>query len=216
MPSQSLYDHPAVPMRIRGATPGWLESAFAGRFASEDAINSKTNPERSTGTGDERNLVGHYANVKNAWGMPKNGLLAVLLCVACFPLIVFGGDESPDAATIRSAEMKIAEAYKSRQVDSFASLLDDDFVITFEDGSVYGKTGYLSYSASASTRIEVAELSDMKIRLHGETAVVTGMYHEKGMDNRNAYDYHDHFTDVWMKKAGKWRMIAAHYSVPSK
>lgn len=148
--------------------------------------------------------------------MRKNRLLGVLLCVACCSLIALASDESPDAATIRSAELRIAEAYKARQVDSFATLLDDDFVITFEDGSVYGKTGYLSYSASASTRIEVAELSDMKIRMHGDTAVVTGTYHEKGIDNHNAYDYHDHFTDVWMKKAGKWRLIAAHYSVPSK
>jgi len=136
--------------------------------------------------------------------------------MACLPLVAFAADEAPDAATIRADEVRIAEAYKNRQVDSFASLLDDDFVITFEDGSVYSKTGYLSYSASSSTRVEVAEVSDMKIRLHGDTAVVTGMYHEKGMDSRTAYDYHDHFTDVWMKKAGKWRLIAAHYSVPSK
>lgn len=203
-------------MRTTDAAPDWLESASGGRFASEGAINDKTNPERSTGGGDQRNLVVHYSNVKNSWDMRKSRLLAVLMCVSCFPLVVLGADESPDAAIIRTAELKIADAYKSRQVDSFASLLDDDFVITFEDGSVYSKTGYLSYSASSSTRIEVAELSDMKIRLHGETAVVTGMYHEKGIDNRNTYDYHDHFTDVWMKKAGKWRLIAAHYSVPSK
>ncbi len=161
-------------------------------------------------------LPGIAEIMKNSWGMRKSRLLAVLLCMACFSLVSFAVDESPDTATIRSAELKIAEAYKSRQVDSFATLLDEDFVITFEDGSVYGKTGYLSYAASSSTRIEVAEVSDMKIRLHGDTAVVTGTYHEKGIDNHNTYDYHDHFTDVWMKKAGKWRMIAAHYSVPSK
>jgi ketosteroid isomerase-like protein len=148
--------------------------------------------------------------------MCKHRLLAVLLCILSLPLIAAAADDSTDVATIRSAELKIAEAYKSRQVDSFASLLDDDFVITFEDGSVYSKTGYLSYSASSSTRIEVAEIADMKVRMHGDTAVVTGTYHEKGMDNRDAYDYHDRFTDVWMKKAGKWRLISAHYSVPSK
>ena len=205
-----------MPMRITGSVSRALEPASTGRFASEGVIDGQTNPERSTGSGDERNLADHYWNVKNSRDMRKNRLVAVLLCMACLPFIAFAGDEPPDSTTIRSAELKIAEAYKSRQVDSFASMLDDDFVITFEDGSVYGKTGYLSYAASASTRIEVAELSDLKIRMHGDTAVVTGIYHEKGIDNRNAYDYHDHFTDVWMKKAGKWRMIAAHYSVPSK
>jgi hypothetical protein len=36
------------------------------------------------------------------------------------------------------------------------------------------------------------------------------------VDNLRTYDYHDRFTDVWMKKSGKWRLVAAHYSVPTK
>jgi hypothetical protein len=108
------------------------------------------------------------------------------------------------------------DCYKHRQVEVFAAVLDEDFVITFEDGSTYSKTGYLSYSASSSTQVELAEIPEMKIRMHGETAVVTGVYHEKGMDNQRTYDYHDRFTDIWMRKAGKWRLVAAHYSVPTK
>jgi len=108
------------------------------------------------------------------------------------------------------------DCYKHRQVEVFAAVLDEDFVITFEDGSTYSKTGYLSYSASSSTHVELADISEMKIRMHGDTAVVTGVYHEKGVDNLRTYDYHDRFTDVWMKKSGKWRLVAAHYSVPTK
>lgn len=108
------------------------------------------------------------------------------------------------------------DCYRLRQVEVFATVLDDDFVITFEDGSTYSKTGYLSYSASSSTRVELAEIPEMKVRVHGDTAIVTGVYHEKGLDAQRAYDYRDRFTDVWMKKSGKWRLVAAHYSVPSK
>lgn len=148
--------------------------------------------------------------------MRQKGLIAVLLCLTAVPLVVCAAQDSPDAATIRSLELKVAELYRQRQVDSFANLLDEDFVITFEDGSTYSKTGYLAYSASSSTHVDTVEIPEMRIRLHGDTAVVTGIYHEKGIDNRQAYDYHDRFTDVWMKKGGKWRLIAAHYSVPSK
>ena len=121
-----------------------------------------------------------------------------------------------ETAEIRALELKMLDCYKLRQVEVFAAVLDEDFVITFEDGSTYSKTGYLSYSASSSTRVEVAEIPEMKVRMHGDTAVVTGVYHEKGVDSQKTYDYHDRFTDVWMKKAGKWRLVAAHYSVPSK
>lgn len=143
-------------------------------------------------------------------------LLAMLLCMAALPLVIAGAQESSDAAEVRSLEIKLLDYYKHRQVEVFASILDDDFVITFEDGSTYSKTGYVAYSSSSSTRVESVEIPEMRIRLHGDTAVVTGVYHEKGVDNQKAYDYHDRFTDVWMKKSGKWRLIAAHYSVPSK
>ena len=149
--------------------------------------------------------------------MPKKLLFsaAVMLVTLALPLSS-PAQESSDSSEIRSLEIKLLDCYKHRQVEVFAAVLDEDFVITFEDGSTYSKTGYLSYSASSSTRIEAAEIPEMKVRMHGDTAVVTGVYHEKGVDNHQAYDYHDRFTDVWMKEAGKWRLVAAHYSVPSK
>ena len=142
-------------------------------------------------------------------------LITALVYLTIFPLGL-RAQESSDVAAIRALEFKLVDCYKRHEVEVFASVLDDDFVITFEDGSTYSKTGYLAYSTSPSTRVETVEIQEMKIRLHGDTAVVTGAYHEKGLDSQKSYDYHDRFTDVWMKKAGKWRLIAAHYSVPSK
>jgi len=148
--------------------------------------------------------------------MRKKVFLASVLWMVAVPLALCGAQESSDAANIRALELKVADLYKQRQVDTFANLLDEDFVITFEDGSTYSKTGYLAYATSSSTRVETVEIQEMRIRMHSDAAVVTGVYHEKGVDNQKAYDYHDRFTDVWMKKSGKWRLIAAHYSVPSK
>ena len=148
--------------------------------------------------------------------MRKNRLYAAALWMAAMALMPAWAQESPEAANVRALELKMLDCYKLRQVEVFASVLDDDFVITFEDGSVYSKTGYLAYSASSSTHIDSVEIPDMKIRVHGDTAIVTGIYHEKGVDAQRAYDYRDRFTDVWMKKSGKWRLVAAHYSVPKK
>ena len=141
--------------------------------------------------------------------------IAAVVCLTIFPPGLRAQEPSGTAA-VRALELKLLDCYRLHEVAVFASVLDEDFVITFEDGSTYSKTGYLAYSTSASTHVEVVEIPEMKIRLHGDTAVVTGVYHEKGVDSLKSYDYHDRFTDVWMKKAGKWRLIAAHYSVPSK
>jgi len=155
-------------------------------------------------------------NVKYLRGMRKSRLLSAALCLSAMSLVPARAQGPSETAEIRALELKMLDCYKLRQVEVFAAVLDEDFVITFEDGSTYSKTGYLSYSASSSTRVEVAEIPEMKVRMHGDTAVVTGVYHEKGVDSQKTYDYHDRFTDVWMKKAGKWRLVAAHYSVPSK
>lgn len=124
--------------------------------------------------------------------------------------------DKSDAATIRTLEMKWTESYKQRSIDILSSLLAEDFTITIEDGNVYSKAGYISHSADPSTHVQVAELSDLKVRMHGDTAIVTGAYHEKGESNGKPYEYHDRLTDVWMKVGGKWQVVASHYSVPTK
>jgi len=97
-----------------------------------------------------------------------------------------------------------------------SSMLADDFVITVEDGNTYSKSGYISHTADASVHVDVAEMSDLKVRMHGNIAVVTGAYHERGKSNGKPYEYRDRLTDVWMKVGSKWQVIASHYSVPLK
>jgi len=97
-----------------------------------------------------------------------------------------------------------------------SSLLAEDFVITVEDGSTYGKEGYITHTADSSVHVEVAEQTDFRVRMHGNAAVVTGAYHERGQSKGKAYEYRDRLTDVWMKINGRWQVIASHYSVPLK
>ncbi len=140
----------------------------------------------------------------------------MLVCATWMSPGLIKAQQETDAATVRALELKWAEAYKSRQFDLLSSYLDDDCVSTFEDGSVFGKLGVMSYIAKPSEHVQVADISDLKVRMHGETAVVTGAYHEQGVSDGKPYDYHDRFTDVWMKVRGNWKLIASHYSIPAK
>jgi ketosteroid isomerase-like protein len=148
--------------------------------------------------------------------MRKILISGLTLCLLTIPFIPVAAQEESESTKVRALENKITDAYRQRHFDVLASMLDDDFVITFEDGNVYGKTGYISFSGTSTIRVDVAEMSDFKVRMHGNTAVVTGVYHEKGVDKDGAYDYHDRFTDVWMKSSGKWLLVAAHYGIPTK
>ncbi|PYX73394.1 MAG: hypothetical protein DMG78_09270 [Acidobacteria bacterium] len=126
------------------------------------------------------------------------------------------GQGKSEGDTVRALELKWTESYKQRSIDILSSLLADEFVITVEDGNVYSKAGYISHTADSKVRVDVAEMSDLKVRVHGNTAIVTGAYHEKGVSEGKPYEYRDRLTDVWIKSAGKWQVLASHYSVPFK
>lgn len=155
-------------------------------------------------------------------GVRKKAMRHRSLLAAVLPLLVFcanpgAAQEKSDAGTlVLRQELKWTEAYKERNINILSSLLAEDFVITIEDGSTYSKAGYITHSADASVHVEVAELSDLKVHLHGTTAVVTGAYHERGESNGKRYEYRDRLTDVWMKTGNSWQVIASHYSVPMK
>lgn len=141
----------------------------------------------------------------------------VILCLFMGFLIPLAAQDKADTATtIRKLEEKWTESYKKRQIDILSSLLAEDFVITVEDGNVYSKSGYISHTADTSVQVDIAQMSDLKVRMHGNTAVVTGAYHEKGNSNGKPYEYRDRLTDVWMKVGNKWQVISSHYSVPLK
>lgn len=146
--------------------------------------------------------------------MRARSAIALLVCLLFMSMALLRAQESSDAGNVRALEVKWAEAYKQRQVDVLSSLIDDDFVITFEDGSVYGKVGLLSYLVKPSERIDSTDVSDLRIRMHGDIAVITGTYRERGESAGKRYEYNDRLTDVWMRKQGKWKLIASHYSIP--
>ena len=141
---------------------------------------------------------------------------AWVLAVVAVVSIAVRAQEKSDADTVRALELKWTESYKQRNIEILSSLLADEFVITVEDGSVYSKAGYISHTADSGTRVHVAEMRDLRVRVHGNTAVVTGAYHEKGESNGKPYEYRDRLTDCWVKTGGKWQVLASHYSVPHK
>ncbi len=143
--------------------------------------------------------------------------LAISL-LALLPLCSVAQEQPGAAAQVRKLEEKWTDAYKARDIDILSSLLTEDFVITVEDGSTYSKAGYITHSADSSVKVEIAELSDVRVRVRGggNIAVVTGAYHEMGRSSGKPYEYRDRLTDVWVKVGNNWRVLCSHYSVPFK
>lgn len=160
------------------------------------------------------------ANRLSLWGncaikRPMHAQRLSIICfLCCLPMLSMAQQSSPEEAKILDLEKKWTDAYKAHNVSAMTSLLAEDVIITVEDGRTFGKFGYVAHTGDSSVQVDVAEESDVKIRMHGSVAVVTGAYHEAGTAKGKRYEYRDRFTDVWMKNNGQWQLIASQYSVP--
>ena len=53
---------------------------------------------------------------------------------------------------------------------------------------------------------DLVSTTDMDIRMDGRTAIVTGVFRLKGKDEKGAaFDRKIHYTDVWIKRDGRWQ-----------
>ena len=141
--------------------------------------------------------------------------MTVLLCWTA-ALVATAQQKSDGASKILALEAKWNEAYKRNDLATMNSLLADGFIITVEDGTTYSKPGYIANAGDGALHVELSEMANLKVAMHGNVAVVTGAYHEKGTLNGKPYEYRDRLTDVWMNSDGKWQLIVSHYSIPAK
>jgi ketosteroid isomerase-like protein len=141
-------------------------------------------------------------------------LVVASLAVWALDLAAAQNKATTASSNILGLENKWNAAYQRGDITAMDSLLADDFIITVEDGTTFSKAGYIAHNGDSTVHVEKSEMSDLRVRMHGNTAVVTGAYHEKGTSKGKPYEYRDRFTDVWMNMNSRWQVIASHYSVP--
>jgi ketosteroid isomerase-like protein len=96
----------------------------------------------------------------------------------------------------------------------FDQILADDYISTDFDGNVGTKADFLEFLRSGESVIASSIVDDMKVRIYGDTAVVTGRTttvneQYQGKDLSGQYRW----TDTWVKYyLARWRCVAEHVS----
>ncbi len=81
--------------------------------------------------------------------------------------------------------------------------------ISSRDAKITNKAEDLADFKNDKNRTESAELSEMNIRIDGNMAVVTGVNHVKGRDDKSQpFDRRVRFTDTFIKRDGRWQVWA--------
>ena len=118
------------------------------------------------------------------------------------------GSESPEQVITR-LEHEWVTAIVKKDADVIGRLLADDFTGATDD-QIYSKADAID---DVKTGIhESLELDTIKVRIFGDTAVVTMGQTEKSRHGDADFSGHYLFTDVWAKKNGAWSAVASHGS----
>jgi len=94
-------------------------------------------------------------------------------------------------------------------VDQFEA---DDIISTDPAGRVTDKAQDKQDLSSGDLKFQSMEVSDLKVRVYGNTAVATGANTLKGTYKGQDISGTYRFTDTWVKRNGKWQAVASQAS----
>jgi ketosteroid isomerase-like protein len=115
---------------------------------------------------------------------------------------------SSAASEITKLEEERNQAILHGDVAALDRLTSDDYTFITLRGELRTKSEILKGFASGSFRYESRQISDLKVRLYGDTAVVTGRSVQKGIENGKDYSGNYWFTRVYVKQNGRWVTVA--------
>jgi ketosteroid isomerase-like protein len=113
---------------------------------------------------------------------------------------------SDDVATLSELNDDYLESVKMGDVERFREILADDFLCSAADGSVLDKTQFLELTAGPRT-LRYLGGTDIRIRLFGDVAIIHAATTYTTMEGREG---RGRYTDVWTRRDGVWRAVAAH------
>lgn len=109
---------------------------------------------------------------------------------------------------VKAADAKRFEATTKNDLDTLASLLADDLTYTHSSASTDGKMQYLDSLRTGKSRYHTIEASDVRVRVYGTTAIVTGTAKVSVTSNGNLLNMSLRYTDVWVQRNNQWQMVA--------
>jgi ketosteroid isomerase-like protein len=119
---------------------------------------------------------------------------------------------SVDVNELGRLEQVWNEAQLNGDADALNRLWDDDLVVTVPNMPVMDKNESLDFVRSGKMKFQTYKTSDIRIRLYGDVAVVTGQLERRRSVNRGEFEEDWRFTKVYVRRAGKWKVVAWHGS----
>ena len=104
-------------------------------------------------------------------------------------------------------EREFTQAVAGNDVAAIGRFVTDDWAIIDADGGVIDRSRFLDVIESGTLSHESMESTDVEVRLHGDTAVVTGITTSTGQFMGQAFTTRERATDVLARLDGRWLCV---------
>lgn len=94
--------------------------------------------------------------------------------------------------------------------DGVSKMLDDAFIYVAPDGSTMNRAEFVNLTNRERNPLDILEVSEVQVRLSGNTAIATGLIHEKGLLYGKPYEFRGRTLLTFIKKRGQWLQLACH------
>ena len=116
---------------------------------------------------------------------------------------------------LKRLEDEWLNSYLRGDKQTFDRIVADDFTRTDESGKFATKAEERAIVQAPPPSVNASLTNeDMKVRFYGNVAIITGLIVSKVQGNLS---FQSRFTDTFIKRRGRWQVVARHYSrVPTE
>jgi ketosteroid isomerase-like protein len=119
-----------------------------------------------------------------------------------------------DAATVAALDTEYQAAVKRNDAATMDRILADDFVLVTGRGQTYTKADLMRAARNKLSVYEHQEELEQKVRVWGDTAVVTALLWIKGTSGDKPFERKLWFSDTYVRTAEGWRYVLGQASLP--
>jgi len=141
-------------------------------------------------------------------GVPVLLIVAICLVLAHPAFSIPHRDSHAIHKEIEALEQQWRQAIILNDVSQMDHLLADDYMGISANGTVETKTQVLALRKAGTVRIKSLDLNDLKVRVYGDTAVVTSKADLEGTNGQSDISGNYRYTRVYNKRYGQWKIVS--------
>ncbi len=113
---------------------------------------------------------------------------------------------------LKALDAKLTDAFSKRDLKTLGKNTADDYVLIDPRGGVHSKTEYLKHLTEGTPAVKDLKETDVKVRVFGDTGVVTGLLQVKGKVQDKDVNAEYRWTRVYNKKGSEWLCVLEQHT----